>query len=143
MDTITPEVLYFAQCIKTMALAKEEKSKAEIMVKESHLKFVEIKKAQEEAQNNAMDAGQDMYHAIHDANESMDITMLAETLMSMFYNEKVAEKIFSEAKEKEKKASEEYETAIYMCDVANEKYSDAVNKMELAWKPAQDSVQLV
>jgi transaldolase len=84
-----------------------------------------------------------MHHAIHNADESMDITTLAETLTSMITNEKIAEKIFSEAKEKEKKATEEYETAIYNNDVANEKYSDAVNKMEIAWKLAQDSVQLV
>jgi hypothetical protein len=101
-----------------------------------------MKEAQEKAQNNAADAGEDMYHAIHDANESMDITTFAETLMSMFYNEKVVEKIFSEAKEKEKEASDEYDKAIYNNEVANKNYSDAVNKMEIAWKPAQDSVKL-
>lgn len=139
---VTPEVYYFAQCVKAMALAKEEKSEAEIIAKESYLKLTEMKEAQEKAQNNAADAGEDMYHAIHDANESMDITTFAETLMSMFYNEKVVEKIFSEAKEKEKEASDEYDKAIYNNEVANKNYSDAVNKMEIAWKPAQDSVKL-
>ena len=139
---VTPEVYYFAQCVKAMALAKEEKSKAEIIAKESHLKLTEMKEAQEKAKNDAMFAGQYTYLTIHDANGTIDLTTLAETLMSMFYNEKVVEKIFSEAKEKEKKASEEYETAIYMSDVANKNYSDAVNKMEIAWKPAQDSVKL-
>lgn len=140
---ITPEVQFFALCINEMAKAKEEKSQTETMVKESHLKLIEIKEAQEKAKNDAMYAGQQTYFAIHDANGSMDLTTLAKILMSVIYNEKIAEKIFSEAKEKEKKATEEYKTAIYMCEVANKKYSDAVNKMELAWKPAQDSVQLV
>ena len=144
---ITPEVQSFALCVKAMGNAKEEKLKAEIMVKESHLKFTEMKEAQEKAKNNAMEAGHGLYHFIHNANDAnnADLKTVAETLMSLFYNEKVTEKIFYEAKEKEKekKASEEYETAIYMSEVANKKYSDAVNKMELAWKPAQDSVQLV
>lgn len=140
---ITPEVQFFALCINEMAKAKEEKSQTETMVKESHLKLIEMKEAQEKAKNDAMYAGQQTYFAIHDANGSMDLTTLAKTLMSVIYNEKIAEKIFSEAKEKEKKTTEEYKTAIYMCEVANKKYSDAVNKMELAWKPAQDSVQLV
>ena len=142
---ITPEVQSFALCVKAMGNAKEEKLKVEIMVKESHLKFTEMKEAQEEAKNNAMEAGHGLYHFIHNANDAnnADLKTVAETLMSLFYNEKVTEKIFSEAKEKEKKAYEAYETAIYISEVANKKYSDAVNKMELAWKPAQDSVQLV
>ena len=143
MDMITPEMQFFALCVNEMAKAKEEKSQTETMVKESHLKLIEMKEAQEKAKNDAMYAGQHTYFAIHDANGSMDLTTLAKTLMTVIYNEKIAEKIFSETKEKEKKATEEYKTAIYMCEVANKKYSDAVNKMELAWKPAQDSVQLV
>jgi hypothetical protein len=142
MAMVTPEVYYFAQCVKAMALAKEEKSKAEIIAKESHLKLTEMKEAQEKAKNDAMFAGQYTYLAIHDANGSIDLTMLAEKLMSVIYNEKEAEKNLSEAKEKEKEASDEYDKAIYNNEVANKNYSDAVNKMETAWKTAQDSVKL-
>ena len=89
-----------------------------------------------------MFAGQYTYLAIHDANGTIDLTMLAEKLMSVIYNEKEAEKILSEAKEKEKEASDEYDKAIYNNEVANKNYSDAANKMEIAWKTAQDSVKL-
>jgi len=140
MATPTLEVKNLAKCIQELASANKKKSEADIRVKEFHLKLTEIRKAEEKAKNDAMDAEQNLSYAIENVDESIELTTLEKTLMSMLYNENKTEAIFSEAKEKEKKASEEYKTAIRISEVANEKYLDAVNKMKLARKPAKDSV---
>jgi hypothetical protein len=142
MTTPTPEVYYFAECVKAVAKAKEEMLEAKRKVEESHLKLTQIREAEDEAKHEFYNADQNLPYDIENIDSSIDTTTLAETLMSMLYDKKETESKFSEAKEKGKKASEEYNKAIYNNEVATKNYSDAEYKMGLAWKSAEDSVQL-
>jgi hypothetical protein len=125
-----------------VASAEYEKSEAQNKVEESHLKLTQIREEKDEAKCEFYNADQTLHYAIQNIDGLKNTTTLAETLMRMLYNKKETESKFSKAEEKEKKASEEYDKAIYNNEVATKNYSDAKYKMDLAWKAAEDSVQL-
>ena len=139
---VTPEVQFLARCIKELNDATNEMLETAQIVKDLLLKLNEQKEAHEKERINYYDAFQYSKEVLRKIKDT-DIPTIEKEIMSLFSDEKVKKNNFIKAKEEEIKVAEEYKKAININEIAEKKYYDAVKKVELAWEPAKDSINLV